>query len=65
MQTKGFAEKIQSEFQPTKLGLALIQGYHHIHSPLSNVGLRAEMEDAVKRISEKEQSKDEAYSNTL
>lgn len=56
IQIKGFAEKIEQEFYPTKLGLALIQSYKFIDNPLGDTKLRAKMEENVKKITQDEGS---------
>lgn len=65
IQERGYAEKVGSNFKPTELGLALVQGYDAMGFELSKPNMRAKMEADMNAISRNARSKDSVLEENL
>lgn len=65
IQQREYAIKVNQQFKPTKLGLALVKGYDQMGYQLSKPYLRAEMEKDCTDVAHGRKSKDDVVQNCI
>jgi DNA topoisomerase-3 len=64
VQDRGYAVKVSSLFEPTNLGMALVECYEHLQVPLYKPYLRANMERDMKMVAEGTKGKVSIFSKS-